>query len=70
MSFKVSFDSGTGHDDLDDLDREPENARSTEPEIIEFETAEERRAFMLGANKAAEVTNGWVDAWIEVKAVT
>ncbi len=59
MSFNVSLKSGTGHgDDPDD-----------EPTIYEFQTEAERLAFINGVNVAAELTDGWVDGWVEAKAV-
>jgi hypothetical protein len=64
MSFKVSFNSGTGHDDLDE---ENEDGEHGEPAIYEFKTEAEADAFIQGAQLAAEVTDGWVDAWVEVK---
>ena len=66
MAYKVSFNSGTGHDDVDEENGDGKFGRA---DVIEFDTEEERRAFILGVNMVAEVTNGWADAWIEVKSV-
>lgn len=64
MSYKVSFNSGTGHDDLDE---ENEDGKFSEPSIYEFGTEAEREAFLLGVNITSEVMDGWVDAWVEVE---
>ena len=64
MAYKVSFNSGTGHDEID---QGAEGEQALAPDIIEFGTDAERKAFLLGVNMATEVTNGWVDAWVEVK---
>jgi len=61
MSFKVSFNSGTGHDDVDE---ENETGERGEPTIYSFETEAERDAFLKGVAITDEVMNGWVDAWV------
>lgn len=62
MSFKVSFKGFTGHEESD-------ADQSGEPDILEFDTEAERAAFIQGCNMTAEVTDGWVDAHIEVERI-
>lgn len=64
--FKVSFNSGTGHDDLDE---ENEAGEFGSPAIYEFDTEAERQAFLKGVDMSREVMNGWADAWIEALEV-
>jgi len=64
--FKVSFNSGTGHDDLDE---ENEAGEFGTPSIYEFDTEAERQAFLKGVDLTREVTDGWVDAWVEAQEV-
>jgi hypothetical protein len=62
--FKVRFRSGTGHDPEEDPDESDGG-----PEIREFNTEAERRAFIEGIDLAREMMTGWVDAWIETEIV-
>lgn len=66
MTFKVSFNSGTGNDDLDEENKAGKHGK---PHILEFDTYAERAAFLQGVYLTSEVTNGWVDAWVEAKII-
>lgn len=61
--FRVRFESGTGHDDID------KDVSPGGPSVVEFNTREEREAFLLGVTMTYEVMNGWVDAWVEAERV-
>ena len=59
--FKVSFQSGTGHDDPSE--------KVEEPHTLEFDTYAERAAFLKGVYLTSEAMDGWVDAWVETKII-
>lgn len=59
--FKVSFQSGTGHDDPSE--------KVEEPHTLEFDTHAERAAFLQGVSLTSEAMDGWVDAWVETKII-
>lgn len=63
MKYRVSFNSGTGHDDID------EDESPGDPTFVEFATEAERAAFLKGVDMTREVMNGWVDAWVDAHEV-
>lgn len=60
MSFKVSFQSFTGHNEMD---------ADGAPDVVEFDTEEERKAFLLGVNMTSEALDGWLDGSVEVTSI-
>ena len=63
MRYMVEVKSGSGHDDLD------EEYGGPDVELFKFSTEAERAAFIEGVNAASNALGGWVDGWVEAKAL-
>jgi hypothetical protein len=66
QKFRVAVQRGTGHDDLDHENGVGEGA---EPDIITFESAAQRAAFIKGVNLAVGALDGWEAGWITAEAL-
>lgn len=55
----VLFRTGTGYD----------NSPDDDPEVVEFDTIEEARAFIKGVDMAHAVMEGWVNGWAVAELV-